>query len=134
MLIDGELKKLFQKLSGSQSAVTFHYDGVEMNMFVFDKGAKFALSALVYEGGNYIPASVRSCLDLKNSMPDSPLRAALKVNEEKYQISLNFIGNSESINDFKFHNLLEEFNRLVELWRIKLDEHDKNDLIYVRVT
>lgn len=130
MLIDRELQKLFQGLSG-QKTVSFNYEGVPLTMSVLDNGSKFALSALVYEGGNYIPRSVRNCI--RETVFPSPIKTNLKVDEEHYQISLHYEGGAHHLNDSRIHSLLEEFNSLVADWRLTLDEHDKNDLVHVRV-
>jgi hypothetical protein len=132
MLIDKEIQKLLRELDGEKT-VSFNFDGVPLTMSVSDHGSQFSLSALVYEGGNYIPGSVRKCLDNHAIVPYSPLKTSLKIDEDRFQIALYHSGAFHNFNDVKFQNLLEEFNTLVEEWRFKLDEHDKNDLIHVRV-
>ena len=131
MIIHKELQKLFQDLGGQQS-VSFDYDGVPLKMSVLDQGSKFLLSSSVYKGGNYIPQSVRNCLTLKNAFPQEPIKATLAADEEHFEIFLNYQGAYNTLNQIKFHNLLEDFNVLAEKWRLKLDENDKNDLIHVR--
>ena len=130
MIIDRQLHKLFQDLK-KEKAISFNYAGIPIMMRVFDEGAKLALSASVYEGGNYIPKSVRSCLSLKSPFPTASIKTHLIIDEEKYQISLNYLGSLNHLNDTKFYHLLEEFNDLVGAWRFMLDEHDRNDLVHV---
>lgn len=130
MLIDSELQKLFRELSGERT-VSFNYDGIPLKMSGFNQGSHFELSTTVYEGGNYIPASVRKCITTL-AFP-SPIQTHLNVDEDHFQISLHYTGNSNNLNDIRFHNLLDEFNVLVDKWRLKLDENDKNDLVHVHV-
>lgn len=130
MLLDKEIQKLFKDLTG-QKSVSFNYEGVPLTMRVFDNGSQFGLSSLVYEGGNYIPASVRRCI--AETVFPSSIKTSLHVDEERFQISLNYQGGSNHLNDTKLLSLLDEFNNLVFEWRFTLDEHDKNDLIHVRV-
>lgn len=132
MIIHKEIQKLFQDLSGRQS-VSFNYDGVPLTMSILDHGSQFQLTSSVYKGGNYIPASVRQCLTVKGSFPRSPLKTALEVDEEHFEIFLHYQGAYTSLSEIKFHNLLEDFNTLADEWRMKLDEKDRNDLIHVRV-
>lgn len=132
MIIDKEIQKLLKGLDGKKT-LSFNFDGAPFTMTVSDHGSQFALSAIVYEGGNYIPGSVRKCLENHAMIPYSPLKTSLKIDEDKFQIALYHNAALHNFNDVKFQNLLEEFNSLVEEWRFKLDEHDRNDLIHVRV-
>lgn len=132
MIVDRQLHKLFQDLKKDRS-LSFNYSGVPIMIRVFDHDAKLSLSAAVYEGGNYIPTSVRNCLTLKSSFPTSWMKTQLVIDEENYQISLNYLGSLNHLTDAKFSHLLEEFNELVGAWRFMLDEHDRNDLIHVRM-
>jgi hypothetical protein len=53
------------------------------------------------------------------------------LDEENYRIFLNYIGSTEELTNLKFFHLMKEFEFMVEEWRIFLDEHDKQDLIYI---
>lgn len=132
MIIHKEIQKLFQDLSGQQS-VSFNYDGVPLTMSVLDHGSQFLISASVYKGGNYIPQSVRKSVSLKNAFPLAPLKTSLEVDEDHFEIFLHYQGAYNTLNQIKFHNLLEDFNAIADDWRLKLDENDRNDLIHVRV-
>lgn len=133
MLIDRELNKLIHDLK-KQKALSFTFAGSPMTLKIFDNGAKLALSAIVYEGGNYIPKSVRDSLSIKSQSYFPSIITTLSIDEEKFQISLNYCGPLQQLNEARFHHLLEEFNDLVGNWRIKLDERDRNDLIHVRIS
>lgn len=129
MLIDRELNKLIHELKG-QKTISFIFEGNPMTLHLFD--GKLSLAALVYEGGNYIPKSVRNGLSLK-SPGYSNLKTTFSIDEEKFQISLNYLGSSHQLNNARFYDLLEEFNDLVGGWRFLLDERDRNDLVHIWV-
>lgn len=131
MIIEKELKKLFHELNGQQKSISFDYEGTSLTMSVFNNGSQFDLSALVYEGGNYIPTSVRRCV-LEAEFPSS-IKTDLKIDEGLFQITLYHTSPFHHLNDIKFQNTLEEFSHLVSKWRLILDENDRNDLVHVRV-
>lgn len=133
MVVSKEFKRILDKLSAKEPAMIV-LSGLPIAVRVFDEGNKLALATSVYEGGNYIPAGVRKCLSLKAPFkPRAIQHTFLKIDEERFQISLNFLGQLEPLNDQRLHDLLEEFNELAGEWRLFLDEHDKNDLVHVRV-
>lgn len=130
MIIEKELKKLFHQLiHGADGHITL--GGSDITVHMFEQASKFALSTSVYEGGNFIPKSVRTSLSHKG--PFSPLRTTFNVDENNFLISLNYLGHTDSLTDNSFIELLEEFGDLADQWRTYLDEHGKNDLIHVRV-
>lgn len=132
MLAQKDLKKLFHQLlekeiaqielGGSNITIRFHPDE-----------SKFFLSTPVYLGGNFIPNSVRKCLTNKTPFTKEHLKTYLSLNEDKFEIDLNYIGTLDNLNGEKFKGLLEEFSWLSEEWRLFLDDHDKNDIIHVRI-
>jgi len=125
-----EMQEIFKGL-GSHESVSLTIGGIPITLRVLDQGSKLALSSAVYEGGNYIPASVRRCLTLKSQFPMATIKTFLQIDEERFLIFLHYLGSSNSMNGQKFQNLLEEFNGLAANWRSKLDEHDRNDLVHV---
>lgn len=130
MLLESDLRKLFSQLMNHDQA---HIDlsGTDITIRLFDS-SKLSLTAPVYNGGNYIPTSVRKCVSQK-----SPFHAGIKTNlsidEQKYEVDLNYMGRLESINSEGFSQLLEEFSWLAGEWKLFLDEHDRNDLVHVKV-
>ena len=69
----------------------------------------------------------------KYSLFHPSIRTFLKIDEQNYSIHLNYLGHVQALTKGNFNDLLEEFGLIAEKWRAYLDEHDKNDLIYVRV-
>lgn len=132
MLAQKELKRLFHQLlqneiaqielGGSNITIRFHADE-----------SKFSLSTPVYLGGNFIPKSVRKCLSHKTPFASENIKTFMTVDENSFRIDLNFIGTMENLSGEKFKELLEEFSWLADEWRLFLDDHDKNDIIHVRV-
>lgn len=133
MIVEKELKKIFNQLVHADAA-QISVGGFDIKIRVFDDASKIALSTLVYVGGNFIPKSVRTCITQKPPFHRSLLNTSLHINEEKFEIDLNYLGRLDNINKQSFIDLLEEFSWIAEEWRLFLDEHDKNDLVHVRVT
>lgn len=132
MLIEKDIHKALHQLSEGE-AISVPFDGSDITIRFVDEASKLSLSTSVYFGGNYIPPSVRH--SLKNTpAPHPAIRTYLTVDEQHFQINLNYLGHPTSLTYQDFRHLLEEFSDIAEKWRLFLDEHDKNDLVYVRKT
>jgi hypothetical protein len=132
MIIEKELRKLLHQLVKKEIAqISLGHSLVTVH--VYDNATKIALSAIVYFGGNFIPKSVRKCLSHNPSFAKEHIKTQLQLDEQHFQIVINYVGGLEHLNKRMFVDLLEEFSWLADEWRIYLDEHDKNDLIHVRV-
>ena len=126
-----DLKKIFHDLMTQKKGQVF-LCSKDMTLRVFDDGSKLSMSCPVYFGSNYIPASVRDAI--KKNPPfgsQFSLKTYFTSDEENYRIFLNYIGSTEELTNLKFFHLMKEFEFMVEEWRIFLDEHDKQDLIYI---
>lgn len=132
MLIEKDIKKILSQVSGDEP-VHIPVDGMDITIRYMDDSSKLFLSTAVYSGGNYIPSSVRRCLSDKIFSSLTTLRTYLTVDESHFQITLNYVGVIPSLTSAELKELLEEFGLIAEKWRQYLDEHDKNDLIYVRI-
>lgn len=117
-------------IHGNMIQLTF--DQSNINVRFVEDASKLSLSAPVYMGGNYIPPSVRRCLSHKFSMHRPSIQTFLSIDEQAFQINLNYLGEAEFIDHHEFKEIIEEFGSIAEKWRSYLDEHDKNDLVYVR--
>jgi hypothetical protein len=130
MLIEKDLQKALHQLADGQS-IQLPYDGSDITIRFIDEASKLSISTNVYYGGNYIPSSVRH--SLKQPLISHPsIRTFLTVDEQNFQVNLNYLGHGTSLSYSHFRDLLEEFGMIAEKWRLYLDEHDKNDLVYVR--
>lgn len=132
MIAQNELKKLFNQLLQKEIAQV-ELGGSNITIRFHQVESKFSLSTPVYQGGNFIPKSVRKCLSHKTPFSSENIKTFLTVDENNFKIDLNFIGTMENINGEKFREILEEFSWLADEWRLFLDDHDKNDIIHVRV-
>jgi hypothetical protein len=132
MLVEKDIQQILSQLADGDS-IKVPYDGSDITIRVIDESSKLSLSALVYDGGNYIPNSVRRCLSRKSPFFHPSLLTFLTVDEKKYQVKLNYLGQAQPLNQRHFKELLEDFGLIAEKWRLYLDDHDKNDLVYVRV-
>jgi hypothetical protein len=131
MLIEKDIKKIFSQLA-VVNAVDVPFDGSQIMVRLMDNASKLSLTALIYEGSDYIPPSVRSCLSRKSPFFNSMILTSLTVDEQHFQIRLQYLGQMKSLTQADFKQLLEDFGSIAEKWRLYLDDHDKNDLVYVR--
>ncbi len=132
MLVEKEIQRILNQLARGYP-MEIACGSSDIMIRFLDEASKLSLKTLVYQGGNYLPSSVRKCLSVKASFPHVSIRTFLTVDESNYRIYLNYLGHPDSLSQEHFKDLLEEFNILAEKWRVYLDEHDKNDLIRVRV-
>jgi len=133
MLMEKEIKKLFNQLI-HQDLAQIALDGNDITIRVFDNGSKLSLSTPVYLGGNFIPKSVRQCVGYQRSPIKTFLNnTSLSIDENKYEIDFHYVGHLENLSSKLFIDLIEEFSVVADEWRLFLDEHDKNDLVHVRV-
>jgi hypothetical protein len=132
MLIEKDIQQILSQLACGNS-IKVPFDGSDIMIRIIDEASKLSLTALIYDGDNYIPTSVRRCLSHKSPFFHPSILTFLTVDEQKFQIKLNYLGQAESLTHHHFKKLLEEFGLIAEKWRLYLDDHDKNDLIYVRV-
>lgn len=132
MLIEKDIKKLLEQLTHNE-AINVAFDGSEIAIHVLDGASKLFLSTPVYSGGNYIPSSIRRCLSHKSPVHQTYINTFLTVDEQHFQVNLNYVGRAKPLTHIQLKELLEEFGLIAEEWRLYLDENDKNDLVYVRI-
>ncbi len=131
MLIEKDIQKLLHQLA-SGDAFQVALDGSNIMIRFVDGSSKVSLSALVYEGDNYIPFSVRHSLSRRSPFSHPYLLTYFTIDEDRYQVTLNYLGYTE-LTQNHLKELLEDFGLMAEKWRLYLDEHDRNDLVHVRV-
>ncbi len=133
MIVGQDVNKLLRKLLvGNVIQLTLGDSTISMQ--IIDENSKLVLTTQVYYGGNFIPASVRRCVQ-KGSYRGMPnfLHTTLVIDEKNFQIFLNYRGLTKDLNSDNFVDLLGDFSHEADEWRLYLDEHDKNDLVYVPV-
>lgn len=132
MIIEKEFRKLVHQLVKEEIA-QINLGNSEVTVHVLDNASKISLSSTVYFGGNFIPKSVRNCMTQIPSFARGHINTGFTVDEENFRVSLNYLGVLTHLNKRMFVDLLEEFSSLADAWRLYLDEHDKNDLIYIHL-
>lgn len=132
MIIEKELKKLYHELL-KQDVAHISLSGSYVTIRLLDETSKLFLSTSVFHGENFIPKSVRKCISQKFVDPRARLRTYLTVDENNFQIVLNYLGSLHSLDNQELKDLLEEFSSCADRWRDILDDHGKNDLVYVSV-
>ena len=65
MLVEKDIQQILSQLAGGDS-IKIPFDGSDIMIRIIDEASKLSLTALIYDGGNYIPNSVRSCLSRKS--------------------------------------------------------------------
>lgn len=132
MLIEKDIQKILNQLA-IKNSINVPYDGSTIMIKFIENHSKLSLSSLVYQGENYIPLSVRKCLSHQPPYLHPSISTSLTLDEENFQVRLNYMGEIESLTGDQFKEVLDEFGKIAEKWRTYLDDHDKNDLIYVHV-
>jgi hypothetical protein len=132
MLIEKEIKQIFNHLADGD-LIRIPFDGSDITIRTIDEASKLSLTSQVYDGGNYIPASVRLCLSRQSPFYHPSVLTFLTIDEQNFKINLNYLGQTQSLTQHHFKELLEEFGLIAEKWRLYLDDHDKDDRVYVRV-
>ncbi|MGA8164180.1 MAG: hypothetical protein WB791_04030 [Waddliaceae bacterium] len=132
MLVGDQIKKLLKELAKADFA-KIDFSGSTITVEVVDRGSRLSFSTPVYFGGNFIPKSVRGCVEQTAPFDQVSIRTSLVIDEENYQIFLRYLGKVENLTNVKFIDLLEDFSWLAEKWREHLDDHDKNDLVYIPI-
>ncbi len=130
MKLENNFNRLYNRLF-SDDRIQIHLGGSEIDVHLYDQHEKMSLAASVYEGGNFIPQSVRKCIKGKLPFDGQWIPTKLVVEEENYKILLVYVGQGVTFNPQNFKDLLEEFSWQADEWRLYLEEHDKHDLVYV---
>ncbi len=133
MLIKEHVDKLLNKLVNADNA-QIHMNGYAVTLTMENKGSKIIFSTPVYFGGNYIPKSVRGCIRQKAPFDHLSMQTKLEVDEENFRINLCHDGVMVLAGNNQLLAALEDFSWLADKWRDYLDEHDKNDLVYIPVS
>lgn len=132
MIVEKEFRKLVHQLVKEEIAQIM-LGNTPVTVHVLDNSSKISLSSTVYIGGNFIPKSVRKSITHTPAFDRGIIKTSLAVDEDNFQVSLNFLGGLNHLNKRMFVDLIEEFSTLADEWHLYLDEHDKNDLIYIHV-
>ena len=130
MLLQKDLKKIFTNLVNHDVAYVRIGDS-EVTIRIHDQATKLSLFASVFQGGNFIPKSVRESLVKKTPFQQPQVKTNFRVDEANYRVFLHYLGRIELLNHEKFKELLEEFGWLADEWRTFLEDRGKQDLVHV---
>jgi hypothetical protein len=133
MLLEKDIRKLLEHaIEGVPFKINFN--GLDIFVKIVDDSSKICLVTSVYHGINYIPGSVRLSLSQKVPLvPPPSIRTFLTIDEQHFQVHLNYLGHTEYVTTDSLKEIVEEFGLLAESWWFYLDQNDKNDLVYVPV-
>lgn len=132
MVIKKEMKDLLGRWIVNE-IVQVHVGGSEIDIQILDHRTKISLASNVYDGKNFLPKSVRQGAAGKAPFSGGLITTTLEIDEQNFQINLTYIGLFHENNHQELKDLLEEFSWQADEWRLSLDEHDRNDLVPIRV-
>ncbi len=124
-----ELHHLFDELIASDKG-TISINGSNITVQLVDDANRMLCSTPVFNGGNYIPKSVRACVDHPSPIRQS-IRTQLEIDEESFQVKLLYLGKVDYFDCKVVKGILHEFSNIAEEWRYYLDEHGRQDLVHV---
>jgi len=124
------IRDLITELKLNQKA-DINFQGSEVHLEMREDGDKIHFLTSVYDGGNYIPPSVRSGIKQKVPFEDTSFSSYLTIDEEHFQIHLHHDEPSRTSTGRLF-NQIDRFCFLAEEWRDFLDRNDRSDLVPVR--
>lgn len=107
-------------------------DDTRVFLRLFDDSSKLAFSSLVFEGGTYIPKSVKQALKYSPPFFLAPFHTFVSIDETSCCVSLNYIGIAVQTED-EMKDLLVEFSRVVNLWRDYLRGQERKDLVTIKI-
>lgn len=131
MVKDQEISKILYELN-HKAIAEFALAGNDVQVRAIDQSSKLSFTTTIYQGSTYIPKSIRNSLENKvnPSFQSGSIPTYVRVNEDDFRITLHYLGNLEiHPNDLK--ELLEEFSMIANEWRMKLDDLDNNDRVYI---
>lgn len=132
MILEKDFSKILSRLFFNE-LIQIHLGGSDISICLLEQDTKISLTTSVYEGGNYIPKSVRQCLVGKAPFSGGWIHTHLVVDEERFQIRLTYLGLVKRFDKHSIKDLLEDFSWQADEWRRFLEEHDKHDLLPIYV-
>lgn len=94
--------------------------------------SEFYLVTPVFNGGGYVPGSVRGAVGQVGLLATNQgIQALLVIDEETCEVRLRYQVTRVPRNGREFVALFEEFLAVAEEWRRLLDEHGQQDLVWV---
>lgn len=127
MLKEHPLQRVLRDLKRGERP-RFTVEGQELTFTLAEPQSVLIVKTPVYSGENYIPASVRGSLPRKRVN-----HTYLSIDEDQYEINLQTEVGANDLTDREFEGLISEFCTEANQWRARLDDHGRNDLVYVRV-
>lgn len=90
------------------------------------------LATPIFNGGGYLPGSVRSAVSGAGLISSGGgIQAALVVDEEAGVVSLHYQVAWSERSPVGFTSIVEEFAMVAEEWERLLDEHGEQDLVWI---
>jgi hypothetical protein len=132
MLAELNLKKIYNRLM-SIDVAKIHLGDSDILLQLFDHDSKMLLTSCVYNGGNFIPKSVRKAAAGNVPFGRGSIQSNIEIDENKSQITLSTFFQVVELDNIQFESSLREFGFQADEWRLLLDERDRNDLLPIFV-
>ncbi len=130
MVVQQEVQKLLHSLVIRESSM-ITIGSSEILVRLINKGDKVLLTTPVYYGGNYIPQKVREAATERRLIQSELISAELVINQDKFEIYLEYSEDAKNLDIDRFKEDLEEFAWLADEWRLILDQEDYNDRLHI---
>jgi len=130
-MVEQKLKHLLDDLI-DKGVVTLTLLGHRITAQTCFNRSKLWLSAVIYDGGDYLPESIRGLVNEPSPVPDSSIPTFVSIDEKKSQLLLNYVGLMPTSNVDQFKEILDKFSWDVEEWCYFLEDFGQKDLVYAR--
>ncbi len=107
-------------------------DGFEIELQLNERRDRLFFMTSVFDGGDYIPLSVRQCLkEGALTSFDRTGRITLKIDESGYRVLLSYEVQFTSDGVSSLDSLLNEFLLVASDWSSLLNDRGNRDLVYI---
>lgn len=134
MITTSKLKRILSDLSFEGVARVPVANDLEVELQISEDHSKMKMSAAVYHGTDFIPKSIRRCIQGPQDWKphaESKLSSFLLVDERNFRINLNYVCEWPGVKEHRFVDLLEEFSWQVEEWHRYIHGIGEGDLVFI---
>jgi len=130
MVATGKLKGILNTLP-LDGVLHVPFDGLDISLKGSADRAAVCISAVVFCGEQYIPKSIRKCIQGRGPCAGFIPESFVHVDEVNCRVDLNSNCLLKGLSEDEFIELLEEFSFQVEEWKHFINRHGEGDLVYI---
>lgn len=113
-----------------QKRMTIEREGFCVDVQVNPAARRVYMATTIFDGGNFVPKSVRGCLQGHGFRAlDPQVEVRLTIDEQQHRVLL--LVQAVADEREQFGRVIQEFFELAHEWRAILDEYGQHDLIYI---